>query len=627
MVMADDRWPLGPDIGAVPDGHGGWRFRVWAPAAAAPVVVLDHHPDTVPLTAEPGGYWSGAVDGVPPGTRYGFRLQPGGSVRADPASRRQPDGVLGWSALWTDDGQWTWTDHDFRGVDPNDPGFVLYEMHVGSFTREGTFDSAIPHLSELRRLGATAVELLPVAQSPGRWNWGYDGVFIYAVHEALGGPAGLGRFVDAAHAVGLSVVMDVVYNHLGPEGGHFDEFGPYFSARHHTPWGPALNFDGPGSDAVRRFFLGHAVEWQRRFHLDGFRFDAVHAIVDQTALPFWEQVTTTLHRARGVGGGRLWLAAESDWNAPRVVKAPEAGGLGFDAFWSDDVHHAVHAAMTGERAGYYQDFGSLADVAAAVSQGVVQTGRWSGYRGRHHGRPAAALDPASVVVYLQNHDQVGNRPAGDRIDRVVDPLAARAAAGLMLLTPFVPMLFMGEEYGEPAPFLYFVDHAGADLRDKVRRGRAEEAVQFGWTGAGPDPTHPDAFYASKLTRHERVGQRRYYETLIRWRTAEPALAARPPGVLAAVVGGGAALSVERWGGGQRLLLLWVPSASDAPATLAVPAAGIPSDGARAGVWKLRLDAWDREYGGPGRALPAAVGPGSPLFVPGPSFSVWELALE
>lgn len=602
-------------LGAVPDGDGAWAVRLWAPKSAAPTLVLTATGEEWPLEPDSrrAGYWTLALAGWPAGTRYGFRLAPGGPVRADPASRWQPDGVLAPSALW-EDGH-AWVDQAWPGIKPGAPDFSVYELHVGTFTAEGTFDAAIADLPRLARLGVSVLELLPVSQCPGRWNWGYDGVFPYAVQESLGGAAGLARLVDAAHQAGLGVIMDVVYNHIGPEGVFWDEFAPYFSARHRTPWGPALNFDGPGSDGVRAFFLGHALEWQRRFHLDGYRFDAVHAVMDQTAWPFWEQVATAVHAAGAAAGRPAWLVAESDWNAPRAVRAPDAGGLGFDAFWSDDVHHAVHAALTGDRAGYYQDFGGLADVGAALERGLVQTGRWSGYRGRTYGRPyedaMGRVDAPAVVAYVQNHDQVGNRPIGDRLAAQVGVEAAKAAAGLVMTSPFVPLLFMGEEYGELAPFLYFVDHAGTALMDAVRRGRAEEARDFGWVAATRDPTAPAALGDSRLTRREQPGVAAYYAALLAWRR-HPALAARQLADVHAHTGA-AAVAVERSGGGQRAVLLWVPRGSPEPLELPLPG----------GDWRLCLESRDLSYGGPGRSLPLEAAGAVRVVVPGPSFSIWE----
>lgn len=598
-------------IGALPDGAGGWTFRLWAPYADHPTLVLPELNLEVPLAAA-DGWWTAELRDLPRGSRYGFRLVPGGPLRADPASRWQPDGVLGLSALWSD--QAVWTDQDWRGLDPQGAAFSLYELHVGTFTERGTFDAVVEELPRLVDLGVTALELLPVSRCPGRWNWGYDAAFPYAVQDTFGGAEGLARLVDAAHRAGLGVVADVVYNHIGPEGVHWEEFGPYFSDRHTTPWGPALNFDGPDSDPVRQFFLGHALEWFARFHLDGFRFDAVHAVQDQTALPFWEQVTTAVHALGEQVGRRAWLVAETDWNAPRVVRPPAIGGLGFDAFWSDDVHHAVHAAVTADRAGYYQDFGTLEDVAAALSQGLVQTGRWSGYRRRHYGRPYEPLDAASVVVYLQNHDQVGNRPAGDRLGQQVGAELAKGAAGVILTSPFVPMLFMGEEYGEPAPFLYFVDHQDPSLLAAVREGRAVEARQFGWTDPTRDPTQPSAFHDSCLTRVRDEGIWRFYRTLLAWRRTEPALASRQrERTVARISGDGRGLIMERRDPGQHLAIVWMPGTCDGPWALPLPP----------GRWRLRLEAAAPEFGGPGGVMPARADNRTAVAVAAGSFSIWE----
>ncbi len=461
-------------------------FRVWAPGRERVDLVLDGA--RLPMARE-AGWWSVAATG----RDYGFSLD-GGAVRPDPRSCWQPEGVHAPSRVY-DHSHFCWTDEHWRGVPI--AGAVLYELHVGTFTSGGTFDAAIERLDHLVELGVTAVELLPCNAFDGRWGWGYDGVLWYAVHEPYGGPDSLKRFVDAAHAKGLGVVMDVVYNHLGPAGNYLPEFGPYLTDAHTTPWGPAVNLDREGSDEVRRYILDNAQMWLRDYHLDGLRLDAVHELVDDAATPLLEQLAVEAEALGAHVGKPLWLVAESDLNDPRLVEPRAAGGLGIDGQWCDDVHHALHSLLTGETAGYYVDFGSFETLAKALTGAFVHDGTWSTFRGRTHGRPV----PPSVaghrfVVYLQDHDQVGNRAQGDRIS--LSPGLARVGAALYLLSPYTPMLFMGEEYGATTPWAFFSDHEGG-LGDAVRTGRRAEFARHGWaTEEVPDPQEPATFEASKL---------------------------------------------------------------------------------------------------------------------------------
>ncbi|MCW2584729.1 MAG: maltooligosyl trehalose hydrolase [Frankiales bacterium] len=461
-------------------------FRVWAPDAQRVALVADG--DVVPMSRA-AGWWESVASCVD----YGFSLD-GGPVRPDPRSAWQPDGVHELSRVYDHD-VFAWTDQQWRGVPL--AGAVLYELHVGTFTAEGTFDAAIGKLDHLVDLGISAVELLPCNAFDGRWGWGYDGVAWFAVHEPYGGPDGLKRFVDAAHARGLGVVMDVVYNHLGPAGNYLPEFGPYLTDAHSTPWGPAVNLDRPGSDEVRRFIIDNATMWLRDYHLDGLRLDAVHALVDDSATPLLEELSREVAALGAQLGKPLWLVAESDLNDPRVVEPRESGGLGMDGQWCDDVHHALHALLTGETSGYYTDFGSLEVLAKAMTGAFVHDGTWSTFRGRTHGRPVPPAVPGHrFVVYQQNHDQVGNRAIGDR--PALSKGLTRVAAALYLLSPYTPMLFMGEEYGATTPWLFFSDHEGK-LGEAVRKGRRQEFARHGWsTEDVPDPQAQSTFEASKL---------------------------------------------------------------------------------------------------------------------------------
>lgn len=495
----DDDGPIRCRLGATV-GVGGdhVRFEVWAPNATSvdvevlgvvhPLVAADHQTG---LTT-----WSATIAGVRHGDRYRFRLD-GGDWLADPASRWQPDGVHGPSAV-VDESRFAWTDRDWRGVDREHT--VLYELHIGTFTPEGTFDAAIGQLGRLRELGVTTVEIMPIGAFPGTRNWGYDGVFPFAVQESYGGPEGLARFVDAAHAVGLAVVLDVVYNHLGPEGNVLGQFGPYFTDAHHTPWGDAVNVAEAGSDGVRRYFIENAIGWIRDHHIDGLRLDAVHAIVDPTANPFVARLTAAVHAEADRLGRTVLVTIESSANDPRTVRSVTDHGWGCDAVWNDDVHHAVRVTLTGEQHEYYRAYTGVADLAAAWEGRWAYSDRYSPTFDRHHGAAADDIDHDRFIVFSTNHDHVGNTPDGHRMLAEADALdpRRRLAAAAILLSPFTPLLFMGEEYGERAPFPYFVDHGDPRLIDAVRRGRRREFADLDWAGDIADPTDPETFRSAIL---------------------------------------------------------------------------------------------------------------------------------
>ncbi len=474
-------------LGATARPDGSCRFEVWAPTAEAVTVVLDDGREVALRRDDALATWTATVDGVGHGDRYRYRLDDGEPL-ADPASGWQPDGVHGSSAV-ADPGRFDWTDEGWRGVSLTDT--VLYELHVGTFTREGTLDAAIGQLDRLAAVGVTTVELMPVNAFPGERNWGYDGVFPSAVQHSYGGPEGLARFVDAAHVRGLAVVLDVVYNHIGPEGAVLSRFAPYFTETYHTPWGDGLNFAEAGSDQVRRTFIESAVRWITDFHVDGLRIDAVDQIYDPTALPFLEQLVDAVHGAGAAARRTVLTFVESAANNPDHVRPVARGGIGSDAAWNDDLHHALRVTLTGDRRGYYVDYDGVADLAHALARRWVFTGRYSTFRGRHHGRPVDDVDAEQFVVFTSNHDHVGNTPAGARPP--FDPRRRLVAAATVLLSPFTPMLFQGEEYGEPRPFPYFVDHGEPELIAAVRKGRRIEFARVEWTEAVADPADPATF--------------------------------------------------------------------------------------------------------------------------------------
>lgn len=518
-----------PSLGAIPLASGSTLFRIWAPKVPDIVLELlpreqpDGTPRQVPLVAEEHGCFSALVADAPPGTLYRFRTGDD-TAFPDPASRWQPYGVHQPSAVAA--ASFDWTDEGWHGLPLRD--YILYELHIGTFTPGGTFDSAIARLDDLRDLGITAVELMPVAQCPGGRNWGYDGVHPFAVQNTWGGPDGLKRFVDACHARGMAVVLDVVYNHLGPEGNYLGQFGHYFSSRYSTPWGDAINFDARHCDEVRRFFIENALYWIRDCHIDGLRLDAVHAIFDQSARPFLRELGEAVRQQGELCGRRVCSIAESNLNDPVMIHPPERGGHGLDGQWVDDLHHALHVVLTGEQDGYYSDFHGFADLATAWQHGFVYSGQYSEFRQRRHGDDPADLPLESFVVCSQNHDQVGNRMLGERLAALVSFDQLKLAAGTVLLSPYVPLLFMGQEYGEPAPFPFFVSHGDPGLVQAVRKGRKAEFASFTWQGEPPDPQSETTFDQAKLNhdlRHEGRHAVLYelYRTLIGLRKTHPAL--------------------------------------------------------------------------------------------------------
>ncbi|MFF7629833.1 malto-oligosyltrehalose trehalohydrolase [Streptomyces cyaneofuscatus] len=465
------------------------RFEVWAPEADT--VVLEAAEVRYPMERDPEreGWWSAEAEAAD-GERYGFRVDDG-PLLPDPRSRRQPDGPDGPSAV-VDQGAYAWR-NGWAGRRLNRA--VLYELHVGTYTPEGTFDAAAARLGHLAELGITHVSLMPVCPFPGTNGWGYEGVSLWAVHEPYGGPEGLKRFVDTAHGLGLGVVLDVVHNHLGPSGNYLPAFGPYFTDTHHTPWGAAVNLDAPGSDEVRAFLLGSALAWLRDYRLDGLRLDAVHALADTRALTFLEELSTAVDALAVELGWPLGLIAESDLCDPRTTTPRPAGGLGLHAQWNDDFHHALHTALTGESQGYYADFARapLAALAKTVTSAFFHNGTWSSFRGRTHGRPVdVSRTPAHRFVgYAQTHDQIGNRALGDRLATSLSPGLQACAAALVLTGPFTPMLFMGEEWGARTPWQFFTDHTDPELAEAVRNGRRREFGAHGWAEEEiPDPQDP-----------------------------------------------------------------------------------------------------------------------------------------
>jgi len=549
------------------------------------------HGRTVALAAGEGGYFSGFVPGLEAGALYTYLLD-GHLERPDPASRCQPQGVHGPSQVPVS--SHAWQDSAWRGRALAD--FIIYELHVGTFSPSGTFAGVKEELDYLCELGVTALELMPVTQFPGERNWGYDGVYPFAVQVSYGGADGLKDLVDACHRRGLAVILDVVYNHLGPEGNYLHAFGPYFTERYRTPWGDAVNFDGPGSDGVREYFIANALFWTREYHIDALRLDAVHSIFDFSARHILEELHEAVAAQAAALGRQVYVIAESDLNDSRLIRPRSRGGYGLAAQWNDDFHHALHTLLTGERQGYYQDFGTFAQLLTAFEEGFVYAGEFSRYRQRRHGNEAGDIDPVHFVVCAQNHDQVGNRKEGDRLASHLDLERLKLAAAAVLLSPFLPLLFMGEEYGETAPFLYFVSHGDPALIEAVRRGRQEEFATFDWKGEVPDPQAETTCEASRIDIGRRRHQGRpawlyaFHRRLISLRQEVPGLLGVASRKACAVSRAGEApvLLLAREHAGRRSLCLL--NFGEAAITVAIPGPG---------RWQPLVDSSASEWGGPG----------------------------
>jgi maltooligosyltrehalose trehalohydrolase len=517
--------PFVNKIGADLHADKSCLFRLWAPNARSIDLLTLHNESYVPLRSEENGYWSIEQKNISQGFLYRYRID-GRVERSDPASQWQPRGVHGPSAV-VDHSTFKWNDDGWKGIPLEQ--LIIYEIHTGTFSSVGTFDGIIEKLSYLKNMGITAVEIMPVATFPGKRNWGYDGVYPFAVQTNYGGVDGLKRLVDQCHKNELAVILDVVYNHLGPEGNYIWEYGPYFTTdKYKTPWGWAVNYDDALSDEVRSYFITNAIFWMEYFHIDALRLDAVHAIYDMGTTTFLEELAHAVSEYGTLSGRKRLLIAESDRNDPRIVHPVACGGYGIDAQWCDDLHHAVHAAITGENQTYYQDFGNCADVAKALSQGFVHDGNYSKYRKRRHGASAVGLEASTCVVCSQNHDQIGNRAFGERLISLSSPEAARVAAAITLLSPMIPLLFMGEEWGETNPFLYFVDHGDRELCNAVREGRKNEFSSFHLGKPVPDPVNDSTFEISKVdwSKHGSVLGKQfltYYRQLIQLRKNHPVL--------------------------------------------------------------------------------------------------------
>ena len=585
-------------LGSVLMGENACSFLVWAPRArSVEVCIIEPREHVVPMQGAGCGYFQALVEDISAGALYRYRLD-GEKERPDPASRYQSQGVHGPSQIV--DSGFHWSDSRWRGILLEK--YVLYELHVGTFTPEGTFDAIIPRLTTLKDLGVTAIELMPVAQFPGERNWGYDGVYPYAVQASYGGPVGLKRLVDACHQHGIAVALDVVYNHLGPEGNYLADFAPYFTDLYKTPWGEAINFAEADSDDVRRYFVDNALQWVTDYHIDALRLDAIHAIVDPSARTFLEELSATVHAKAKELGRDVYLIPEDNRNDARVVKSPETGGWGFDSIWNDDFHHALHVLLTGERDGYYEDFCGVDDLAGAYRDGFLYSGRYSKYRRKRYGSSSKGVPAKRFVVFSQNHDQVGNRRDGDRLSQSLSFEQLKLAAGTVLLSPYIPMLFMGEEYAESAPFQYFVSQGDPALIEAVRKGRRKEFAEFGWAGDIPDPQSEATFLGCKLHWDLQTdGWHRvlwnFYRELLRLRRDVPPLAKLDrEGLEVTPFADQKLLLVRRWDADLQIVIVHYFDQAPINVNVRLPA----------GSWSPILDSNEERWGGGGGSGAAAL---------------------
>ena len=600
-------------LGATPLPGPGWQFVVWAPIAKnLSIHIVGHSHRVVPMQKSASGYFETAIQKLECDARYFYRFEDGREL-PDPASRFQPEGVHGPSQV-IDLKDFPWTDASWRGRELQRS--VIYELHLGTYTPEGTFEAVIPHLAALRDLGITTMELMPVAQFPGNRNWGYDGVQPFAAQNSYGGPRGLQKLVDAAHAHGLAVALDVVYNHLGPEGNYFNAYGPYFTDKYQTPWGKAINYDGPDSDPVRHFFIENALHWLEDYHIDVLRLDAVHGIFDFGALHFLAELQQAVKALGERLGRKLHLIAESDLNDSRLLRPAVQGGYDLASQWSDDFHHSLHSLLTGERAGYYSDFGDVQHLAVTMRNGWFYAGQHSNFRRRRHGDSPAGLARSKFVVCIQNHDQIGNRARGERLSEFVNFEALKLAAGVTVLAPFIPLLFMGEEYGEIAPFQYFTSHGDQALIEAVRQGRQEEFAAFAWEGKIPDPQDETTFRNSKLD-HGLKNKEPHKTLLALYREL---LAIRREYSLAG------SDKVEIFESGSAITMLAREAGSKMLAAIYEFGKGehtVDDLSLPAGRWSVRINSADPEWRGPGNSLAKEINAGDPLKLSAMSFVVLE----
>lgn len=608
------------DIGASLIGKEKVRFKVWAPLVEKFSVEITSQKKTrmIRLDKNDRGYFEGIGQGVHDGDCY-FYVLDGKSRFPDPASRFQPFGVHGPSQI-IDPRSFPWEDEGWERISFKD--LIIYELHVGTFNREGTFEAVIPYLHYLKELGVNALELMPVAQFPGDRNWGYDGVYPFAPQNSYGGPPGLKTLINECHKGGLAVILDVVYNHLGPEGNYLGKFGPYFTDKYRTPWGDAVNFDGPHSDEVRHFFINNALYWITEYHVDALRVDAIQGIFDFGAKHFLQELVEAVRHQAELPGRNAYVIAESDLNDVRFINPVETGGCGLDAQWNDDFHHALHALITGENDGYYQDFGEMGHLEKALREGFVYSGQYSKFRKRRHGNSSKDRPARQLIVFSQNHDQVGNRISGDRPAQTQSFEKLKLAAGIVILSPYIPLIFMGEEYGEKAPFQYFVSYSDEALGEAVRKGRQREFAAFEWKGEIPDPQADSTFLNSKIDiKLHQYGKHKilfeFYRGLIDLRKKMPAFNNLLKENIEVKELGERVLFVRRWFADDEIFSLFNFNEKRSEIMLTLTP----------GTWEKILDSSSKEWGGLGETTDTVIssaGPELPLSLQPHSLVVYQI---
>ncbi len=593
------------------------KFIVWAPIPAR-VAIKTVSPEerVVTMNTLEVGYREITIEQISPETKYFYQLNDE-TLRPDPASHFQPDGVHGASQV-VDHLGFQWQDKAWQGIPL--PEMVFYEIHVGAFTPEGTFDAIVPRLDDLREIGINAIELMPVAQFPGERNWGYDGVYPFAVQKSYGGPEGLKRLVDACHAKGMAVVLDVVYNHLGPEGNYLADYGYYFTDNYTTPWGKAVNYDQAYSNEVRNFFINNALFWLGYYHIDALRIDAVHGIFDMSAKHFLEELAEKVDSFSMQKGKRKYLIAESDLNDSRIIRPRIEGGYSIDAQWCDDFHHALHCLITKEKDSYYEDFGSIEDMEKSITEGYVYSGQYSSYRKRNHGSSSKDISGSKFIVFSQNHDQVGNRMKGERLSTLISYEALKLTAGMVVFSPYIPLFFMGEEYGEDIPFLYFVSHSDSELIEAVREGRQSEFASFAWKGVPPDPQAKETFQQSKIEWGKRSeGAYKtllsFYKEILKLRREHPALALPHKESLSTKVDiERNVISIKRWNENRTNIILCLFNFNN----IIIPVRKVVAEG----TWFKMIDSADKVWNGPGGTLPRKITAELDIVMPGESCALF-----
>ncbi|MCT7962662.1 malto-oligosyltrehalose trehalohydrolase [Laspinema sp. D1] len=600
-------------------GNDRCEFTVWAPTLKDVAVVIadEDKQRAIAMEQQAEGYWKATAEGITPGTRYFYRLD-GDLMRPDPAAHLQPDGVHGASAV-VDPNAFSWSDRSWCNLPLEE--YIIYELHVGTFTPEGTFEAIIPRLGVLKELGINAIEIMPVAQFPGDRNWGYDGVFPFAVQNSYGGPDKLKQFVDACHQQGIAVIIDVVYNHLGPEGNYLGDFGPYFTNKYRPLWGDAMNFDEEYSDGVRNFFIENALYWLREYHIDALRLDAIQAIFEMGARPFLQQLSDAVADLSEQEGRKFYITAESDLNDVRVLRPKELGGYGLDSQWCDDFHHVLHTLLTGESDRYYQDFGQIQQLVKSFKEGFVYDGVYAPHRKRRHGNSSKDQPAHQFIVFSQNHDQTGNRIGGDRLSDLISFDGLKLAAATVLLSPFLPFLFMGEEYGETAPFLYFVSHSDPDLIEAIRQDKQKEFTQGLKSGKFNNPQDVNTFNQCKLNweKHQQ-GQHQilwnFYRRLIELRRTVPALKKLSKETLdCSCLKAENLLWVRRWT--ENSQVFYVINFSTNPVKFEP---NVPE-----GNWQKILDSSEESWKGPGASLPDVIQPQKSISIPPLTVAVYQIS--